>query len=344
MSNKILAYLRLFRLPNVFTAMADVGMGLFFTASGLNFAASGLGHLTPRADLLGLTLSLLAASSLIYTAGMILNDVFDVNVDLKERPERPLPSGAISLGWARSLGFGFLLLGTTIAWIAGCLYHAPDTPWWRVGAVATALSAMVLLYDGGLKKTVVGPVAMGGCRLLNILLAMSAASPRLPDSRLFLSFDASQWLVAGGIGVYIAGVTWFARTEATESRRGSLRAGMIVMGVGIVMLAIFPRVGAFDLVEGEGANPPMQFYLGQPDSMLWPLLLLIYCVSLFRRLAGVIADPQPRSVQLAVKQSIFSLVLFDASIAMVVAGPVAGVVVVALLLPMLFLGRWVYST
>ena len=34
--------------------------------------------------------------ALFYTAGMILNDVLDDDVDRRERPERPLPSGAVS--------------------------------------------------------------------------------------------------------------------------------------------------------------------------------------------------------------------------------------------------------
>ena len=34
--------------------------------------------------------------ALFYTAGMILNDVADLEVDRRERPERPLPSGAVS--------------------------------------------------------------------------------------------------------------------------------------------------------------------------------------------------------------------------------------------------------
>src|SRR3990170_1349253 len=36
------------------------------------------------------------AMALFYTAGMILNDVLDFEVDRVQRPERPLPSGAVS--------------------------------------------------------------------------------------------------------------------------------------------------------------------------------------------------------------------------------------------------------
>ena len=77
--SRVRAYLQLFRLPNVFTAMADIAMGLLVTYGD---------QTTPAAPVL-----LLLASSLIYTAGMVLNDVYDYEVDVQERPHRPLPSG-----------------------------------------------------------------------------------------------------------------------------------------------------------------------------------------------------------------------------------------------------------
>ena len=32
----------------------------------------------------------------LYAAGMVLNDAFDAELDARERPERPIPSGRIS--------------------------------------------------------------------------------------------------------------------------------------------------------------------------------------------------------------------------------------------------------
>ena len=42
---------------------------------------------------------------------MVLNDVYDVETDARERPYRPIPSGRISLNKAQSLGYGLLLCG-----------------------------------------------------------------------------------------------------------------------------------------------------------------------------------------------------------------------------------------
>ncbi len=87
------SYLALVRLPNVFTAMADVAMGFLFVQSrGWQW--------DPWWDSWTLA-TLLAASGLLYMAGMVLNDVFDLETDRHERPDRPLPSGRIPLTTAR---------------------------------------------------------------------------------------------------------------------------------------------------------------------------------------------------------------------------------------------------
>jgi hypothetical protein len=55
-------------------------------------------------------------------------------------------------------------------------------------------------------------------------------------------------------------------------------------------------------------------------------------------------DPIPRRVQTAVKRAILSLIVLDAAVTFAVAGPVAALIVLALLLPTTLLGAWVYST
>ena len=87
---RLLDYLRLLRAANVFTALTDVMMGYACVQRGL----------VPLPPLAGL----LAASALLYLAGMVLNDVFDIDDDRRERPQRPLPAGRISLRTARILG------------------------------------------------------------------------------------------------------------------------------------------------------------------------------------------------------------------------------------------------
>ena len=74
------AYLQLLRLPNVFTALADVAMGLLVAGGAL--------------DNWHVLVPLGIASAGLYLAGMVLNDWFDAELDARERPSRPIPSGA----------------------------------------------------------------------------------------------------------------------------------------------------------------------------------------------------------------------------------------------------------
>jgi 4-hydroxybenzoate polyprenyltransferase len=309
-----LAWLRLMRLPNVFTAIADVAMGYLFVHGSLA-APQKLA-------------CLIAASALLYTTGMVLNDVFDIEIDRKERPFRPLPAGRIPLGVARAFGFTLLVLGVGFGWLAGFAEPGGVAIPWRSGAIATALAACVLLYDGFLKATPLGPLGMGLCRFLNVLLGMSAAPQTFGPWP--LEFSTPELLVAAGIGTYIVGVTLFARSEAAESKSPLLIAAIVVMICGAVML------GAFT----EFAPPPQ---LQTQDMIVWMLLGLLM-ITVLRRASAAVLDPSPERVQAAVKHSILSLIWLDAAVALAVAPPVYAIAVAALLIPALLLGRWVYST
>lgn len=302
------------RLPNVFTAIADVTMGYLFVHGSI-----------PAPATLGL---LIAASALLYTAGMVLNDVFDIEVDMKERCFRPLPSGQIGLKTAGAFGFAQLVLGIACGWVAGFIDPAGAVIPWRSGLIATVLAACILLYDRVLKSTRLGPLVMGSCRFLNVLLGMSAA--RVAAGDFPLGFSAAELLVAAGIGVYIVGVTLLARTEAATSQSPLLLAGIVVMACGAVVL------GSFTRFVDEGT-------LKTDEMIVWMLLGLLM-VTVLRRALAAVMDPSPERVQAAVKHSILSLIWLDAAIVLAVAPPIYGVAIAALLIPALLLGRWVYST
>ena len=295
--------MELVRLPNVFTAMADVAMGFLFVRTIAE----------PRDA--GILALLLLASSMLYAAGMVLNDLFDADVDVRERPGRPVPSGRVSRRAARLLGCELLLLGAAAAWAASFVAGGLTS-----GIVAGILIGCIVLYDTWLKRTPLGPVAMGVCRMLNVLLGMSVASG---------PWAAPHWLVAGGIGIYIAGVTWFARTEARTSSRPQLAAATIVMLLGIAFLGSFAS-------WREGVGPILL--------QRWHTLMIVLGLLIgWRCLRGVL-DPIPARVQMIVKHGILSLVILDASVCYVTQGPTAAMAVLALLVPTVVLGRWIYST
>ncbi len=65
--------------------------------------------------------------------------------------------------------------GVAFAFLAGLIVGT------RLGiatptVLALLLTAAIFLYDGWLKRTLVGPVGMGACRFLNVLLGMSPAA------------------------------------------------------------------------------------------------------------------------------------------------------------------------
>ena len=157
-------WLELLRLPNLFTAVADVAMGFLF----VQVAAEGdvTWQMQP-AD--AATLLLLAAASACSTRRAWCSTTsLDVDVDRQQRPERPIPSGRVSLAAARRAGWLLLAVGAALTWIAA--FHAGHV---RPGLVGLLLAAAIVLYDLGLKRTPLGPVGMGACRMLNVLLGMS---------------------------------------------------------------------------------------------------------------------------------------------------------------------------
>ncbi|HEX3869791.1 MAG TPA: UbiA family prenyltransferase [Pirellulales bacterium] len=293
-------YLQLFRLPNVFTAIADVLMGYLFT------------HPEPQ---FGLEFALLVATSvLLYTAGMVLNDVFDYEVDKVERPERPLPSGAIALVTATRLGIALVALGLVCGGLAGLQSNFPM----RSGAVTGALVVAIILYDRRLKTTVLGPVAMGACRALNVLLGMSTSS---------LAWNQTHVLVALGIGIYIAGLTWYARTEAMRSNRVALGMACAVLAIGIALLGHVTKFQQFAVEQAR----------------LWPILWLVLGASIVYRFVWGIVEPEPWRVQQAVKHGIMSLIVLDAVVAFSAAGQ-AATCILLLWIPAIALGRRLPST
>jgi 4-hydroxybenzoate polyprenyltransferase len=106
---------------------------------------------------------------------MFLNDAFDRAIDARERPERPIPSGAISATEVFAVGFG--LLGLGLAGLAANAFarREPALPALASGAV---LGALVVLYDAWHKENPLSPVVMGLCRAAVYTTAGSAPEAR----------------------------------------------------------------------------------------------------------------------------------------------------------------------
>ncbi len=160
--SRALAWARLLRAPNVVTAVADLGLGVLVAG--------------PREVGAYAAVALALASALLYCAGMVWNDYFDIEQDRRERPNRPLPSGEIPPGSARSARHRSPDRRVALRRPGGLGRQGPPGMPAVLGAV---LVGAVLLYDAWLKRTRFGPIGMGVCRFLYVLLGLSAVGPEV---------------------------------------------------------------------------------------------------------------------------------------------------------------------
>ena len=295
---------RLVRLPNLPTPLADIGLGLS--------ASLALGQrVTPVAVLL-----VAAGSVCLYAAGMVLNDWCDHREDALTRPERPIPSGVIQAPTALLAGLALLVLGVLFPGLTALVSDIRPNP----GAIATCLAGLILVYDAWAKHTPLGPLAMGACRGMNVLLGASAGGFSLPaDFSVLL-------LPAAAATLYIAGVTWFARTEEKTSNPLHLRAATLVIGTGLALAACTP----FFIPAGFEKPAGLLLSVGLMGLLLWMLL---------PKLLRANRERTPRSVQSAVGWMIALYIPLQASQATGLVGP-WGLLILPLFGLVLLLRRW----
>lgn len=90
-------------------------------------------------------------------AGNVINDYFDYNIDLINKPERPIPSGRISLKAGRNYGYLLFLLGTVCGFLISYL-----TSNWIPFAIVLIADVILYLYAYKLKSTpLIGNLTVG---------------------------------------------------------------------------------------------------------------------------------------------------------------------------------------
>ncbi|MFL6309327.1 MAG: UbiA family prenyltransferase, partial [Nitrososphaera sp.] len=196
-------YLLLIRLPNVFTTPSNILAGYFAAIT------------VAQADGLEL-ISLMASSSSLYIAGIVLNDYFDIEIDRKERPFRPLPSGNISKRHALAIGIVAILAANIIAAMISLISLA----------VTVAISLTIIAYDYRLKHSVCGPFAMSGARFLNEILGASPAILYLNSH----SYDILA-VASSSLFVFVISITILSRKEVSNETPNSTIPILMVIGV-----------------------------------------------------------------------------------------------------------------
>ena len=208
------AWLELLRVPNLLTVPGDVLAGWLLASGGPWRPALGFG---------------IAAGVGLYAFGLISNDIADFKTDTRERPQRPLPSKRIkpaaAVVAALALGCG----STLLAWRASG--NAFDC--------AALLFLVVALYNTMMKDSAqFGPLTLGLCRGLNLLLGAAASIP----AELAGGVPIANVIGVGGAAVvlmlYISGVSVLARREV-ETGRASL--------IGALLRGLLPLQAAFCL-------------------------------------------------------------------------------------------------
>lgn len=200
---------RLLRLSLLPSAVADVTVGMLLGGAGV----------WPE----GLSPGLLVLSSLgIYHGSMALNDWADRAEDALTRPDRPIPSGAISPVLALSVALLLISGGLLAAWLSGV----------AVGLWMSAVAACAVTYDLRGRGPTLGPLLLGLCRFGNLgggILAAQVWSGR--DG-----VELAWFLPAALYGSYVCLLSRLARLE---DQADEVLARVNVRQVALVALAPF---------------------------------------------------------------------------------------------------------
>nr|AGS49453.1 FIG00557539: hypothetical protein [uncultured bacterium esnapd5.2] len=153
----------------------------------------------------------MAGSSVcLYWAGMALNDYADRELDAVERPERPIPGGAVTPAAALVIAGALTSAGLGLAVLARGR---------RGLATALPLAGVVWAYDLALKPTRAGAAAMATARALNVLTGAGPGGLRraLP--------------AAATVGLHTGMVTRLSRYEVGGAPRSVPWQALAVGGV-----------------------------------------------------------------------------------------------------------------
>lgn len=264
-------YLRLARPANLPTAAADVLAGAAISGIFVGLSLNADGNTSKMWNIVLLVFS----SVFLYAAGVVLNDVFDHKLDKTERPERPIPSGLVSVRSAAIFGGVLMNLGVLFSFLVGTVS----------GMVAVTLGLSILLYDAfGKHHSFLGPLNMGICRGLNLLLGITIIG------------NFSHWQFFIFPVLYIAAITLISRGEVHGNNKGHIvLAGALYSSVILGILVLF-------LIMGLNVLETVPF-------------LLLFGFLIFKPLLKAYSENSPKNIKNAVMAGVISIIVLDASLA-----------------------------
>jgi len=320
----MLDWLRLIRASGLFTIAANLA-----TALVVAYYASGSLDLHPFLVLVfterGSLPVVAAASALLYIAGMLWNDINDVERDRSLHPRRPLPSGRIGLITA--------YVAAVLASIGALLVAGQHHSGHGLNAAGVVL-ALILLYDFVTKEIpVIGAVTLALVRAshaLFVLLALGGdylqvaliPGPQSTITEVVLSYPLL-------LGLYIFGVAWMAELETRPGRRLELVSAVACMVLAVVLAGV--RLGTShwiaDLLRSGGPSPALVVI-----ALAWGVVLLgLVAWTVGRPAVAALRSGRRGDIGPAVGAALAGIILVDALIATSVH-PLAGLLI-ALLYP-----------
>lgn len=260
---KLIGFLRLTRPANIVTAISDILAG-----AAIAGYAGGLNELTS-------VLLLIIATIGLYGGGVVFNDVFDAALDRVERPERPIPSGLISEKEGTLLGISLLIIGIAAAFNFS-IYPS--------GIIAITIALAALVYDKwGKHQRIIGPINMGICRGLNLLLGMSL----VPDVMYQYGYFAIVPVM------YIAAITMISRGEVHGGKSKT------ILFAAFLYLIVISSIAYVSVANG--------------NSMYALFFLLIFIFFIYSPLLRAYREPIGKNIGKAVKAGVISLIIMNAS-------------------------------
>ena len=294
-------YLLLIRLPNTFTVPSNILTGYFA------IIAPAYAH---SLQLLILILS----SVLIYIAGTVFNDYFDVGIDLKERPYRPLPAGTITKQKAFVIAMLSLVSANILAFAVN----------WSSFVISAILSATVISYDYRLKNTAIGPITMGSARFLNVFLGASPALfVLLADNN--NNFFVRMIFASLSIFLYVLAISLLSRKEINgmQTRRTIISSFFIVF----VVIASITFAGFLGIFK-------MEFF---SNLILFAGIMIITFKQTKSRNSSL-------AIQKAIKNMVISIIVLDSVFISGSIGLYYGLATLLLIIPSIIFSRKLYVT
>lgn len=271
------------RPANVVTSVADVLAGAAIAGAFSEVAYKGY---------LQSVLMLCFSTACLYGGGIVFNDVFDADLDRVERPERAIPSGRVSLRQAAIFGSILLLAGIISAGMVSLVS----------ALLATAISFFALLYNKiGKHHPFFGPLNMGFCRGLNLLLGVSIITSALP-----------QWYFLAIVPIiYIFSITMISRGEVHGGNKRNLYIAALLYVIVAGLIFWFSYLNKNMLLSG--------------------IIMIPFLRMIFKPLFKAIQDPIGKNIGKAVKAGVISLILMDAAWAATFSTIYAALIIACLL-------------